>query len=556
MRERTTIIARMSLWLVSVLIFIAAGSALWFERFIVSESRVVMYEEAEITTRIITKSIATFLEENKPVSNEELRSHILTIKPDSKLDITIVDKDGAYIMPPKSDIATGEDALVTSSELPDTGWTVVYTYPRHIFTDYLSTMRWRIAVIGLIAIALLLTTIIFIVRYVGKPFVEERQHLAEAQAAMERDIDIASKIQQNFLPQNLSGAEAILLPAKNIGGDLYDVVSQDGTCYFCIGDVSGKGIPASMVMASTVMLFHHAVCEEHLTSPAEIMQGINKTIARENKQCMFVTMFIGALAGDGTLTYCNAGHCSPITGGKFLPQAACMPVGVFDDAAFVDESVVLSAGESLFLYTDGVTEAMNVRGECFGEERLLSLFTSSTPAISEVLSAVQTYADGAEQSDDITLLKIVFLPSDTLQFDHISSRLGSTGEIIDAVLAKAASLHADVPESMRLIVEELVVNVARYAYEGRGEQEGEGRAGGGAADDLWITVEYCDAAFVLTFRDHGAPFNPLTTDAPNLDLPAEESPIGGLGLFLVKQLSSDLTYSYSDGTNILRVVCK
>lgn len=565
MRERTNIIVRMSLWLVSAMIIIAAGSSIWFERSIVAESRHVMYEEAGITTRIITQAFTVFLKEHKPVTDEQLRAFALSVKPDSNLDISILDADGNYIVTPKADIATGSDALVVTNEIPNSDWTIVYTYPRHIFTDYLRKLRWQMALGGVVAIMLLMVSIILIVRFVASPFVREQRHLVESQASMERDIDIAGKIQQNFLPHDLSGAEAILLPAKNIGGDLYDVLVQDDTCYFCIGDVSGKGIPASMFMASTIMLFRHAVRVEHLCSPAAIMQGINSTIARENKQCMFVTMIIGALSKDGTLTYCNAGHCSPIVSGAFLPPAACMPVGVFDEAEFVDESLSLSVGDSVFLYTDGVTEAMNQHGECFGDKRLLHLFASSTPTMSQVLAAVQAHAGTAEQSDDITMLQIDYQPADTLQFDHISSRIGSTTEIVSAVLAKAASLHSAVPESMRLIVEELVVNIANYSYPA-GNDRGDNPLTGyfdsaqhkseeTENDRLWITVEYIDSSFVLTFRDHGIPFNPLTSTSPDISLPAEERPIGGLGIFLVKELCADIAYSYSDRSNILRVTC-
>lgn len=537
----------MSLWLVSAMIIIAAGSSVWFERLIVAESRYVMYEEAEITTRIITQAFSVFLDEHKQATKEELRTFALSVKPDSNLDITIIDEDGSYILPPKPDIAIGSNALVVSNELPNTKWTIVYTYPRQVFANYLNILRERMALIGLVAIVLVLTSILLIVRFVAKPFVQAQRRLAESKASMERDIDIAGKIQQNFLPHNLSGAEAILLPAKNIGGDLYDVIVQDDICYFCIGDVSGKGIPASMFMASTVMLFRHSVRDEHLCSPAAIMQGINSTIARENKQCMFVTMFIGALTKDGKLTYCNAGHCAPIAAGAFLPQAACMPIGVFDEAEYVDESLTLSAGDSIFLYTDGVTEAMNDHRECFGEERLLHLFSPTPPSTSQVLSAVRTYAGAAEQNDDITMLKISCQPSATLQFDHISTRLGSTTEVCSKVLSTAATLHAAVPESMRLIVEELVVNAARYSYPKDRDWSDE--------DRLWITIEYIDSSFVLTFRDHGVPFNPLTATAPDFSLSVEERPIGGVGLFLVKQMSADITYSYSNRTNILRVTC-
>lgn len=545
MRLRTNIIVRMSLWLVSAMIIIAAGIGLWFEHRVINGARNLLYEETEIATRVITASIAAFVEDDNMLTDEEMLDFVLDVKPDKEYDISILDAAGNYIVAPKPDIATGDDALVLTGRVPEKDWTIVFTYPHHIFTDYLHLLRWRMALIGLIAIVLVLTTIILIVRFVARPFVSEQQHLVEAKASMERDIDIAGKIQQNFLPHNISAAEALLLPAKNIGGDLYDLIVQDDICYFCIGDVSGKGIPASMFMASTIMLFRHAVRDEHLNSPAAIMQGINRTIARENKDCMFVTMFIGALTKDGTLTYCNAGHCSPIVDGAFLPSAACMPMGVFDEAEFADESMSIPADASVFLYTDGVTEAMNIRGECFGENRLLSLFADAAPTTAQVLSAVRAHAGAAEQSDDITMLQIDCQFADTLIFDHISSRQGATAEIVSAVLDRAASLHAAVSDSMRLIVEELVVNIARYSYPEGGDW--------GDDDRLWITVEYIDSSFVLTFRDHGVPFNPLTAAAPDLSLPAEDRPVGGLGIFLVKQLSTDLSYTYSRRTNTLRI---
>lgn len=403
-RQRKNIIVKMSLWLVSAMIIIAAVLGLWLEHLIITGARAILYEETEIATHVISASVAAFVKEDRPITDEQMLAFVLAVKPDKDYDISIIDEDGDYIVAPKPDIATGSDALVITHKVADTDWTIVFTYPRHIFAEYLWSLRWRIVLSGLIAIVLVLTCIVLIVRFVARPFVREQQHLIEAKASMELDIDIAGKIQQNFLPHNLSGAEAILLPAKNIGGDLYDIIVQDDTCYFCIGDVSGKGIPASMLMASSIMLFRHAVRDEHLCSPAAIMKGINRTIARENKECMFVTMFIGALAKDGTLTFCNAGHCSPIVAGAFLPMAACMPAGVFDDVEYLDETVTLKAGDSIFLYTDGITEAMNSQKECFGDERLLNLFATSTPSTEEVLSAVRTFAGDAEQSDDITML--------------------------------------------------------------------------------------------------------------------------------------------------------
>lgn len=547
MLQRKNIIVRMSLMLVSAMIIISAGIGVWFERRIVAEANAVMYEEVEIGSRIISQALTAFMEKNSPVVNDQLRSFILSIKPDNNLDVSIIDTDGTYILEPKPDIATGSDALVMSRVMPNTGWTVVYTYPRHVYNDYVRSMGWRMLLIGVIAIILVLATIVFIVRFVGRPFVIEQQRLVETKASMEREIEIAGKIQQNFLPHDLSGIEAILLPAKNIGGDFYDVIVQDGICYFCMGDVSGKGIPASMFMASTIMLFRRAVRDEHLDSPAAIMREINRTIERENKHCMFVTMFIGVLNECGKLTYCNAGHCSPVVDGAFLPPAECMPIGAFGEAEYADESISLSVGDSVFLYTDGVTEAKNDHGEFFGEKRLLNLFDAFAPTTDDVLSAVRTFAGAAEQSDDITMLKVVYMPVNTLQFDRISSRLGSTSNIVSEVLKMAASLHADVPDSMRMIVEELIVNIASYSYPAGKDWNDK--------DSLWITVEYIDSSFVLTFRDHGIPFNPLEATTPDFSLSVEERSIGGLGIFLVKQISSDISYSYSDNTNILRVTC-
>ena len=202
---------------------------------------------------------------------------------------------------------------------------------------------------------------------------------------------------------------ALMTPAKEVGGDLYDFFVQDERLHFCIGDVSGKGIPASLFMAVTRNLFRIVAQQGH--TPAEIATQLNNILAHDNDQNMFVTMFIGcADLRTGRLDYCNCGHNAPMLDGQFMDiKNTNFPLGVLEGASFTGESIDDIRDHQLLLYTDGLNEAENPQHELFGERQMLDLMAgkqdvSSKDIILMLQDVVEHHRNGAVPNDDLTIL--------------------------------------------------------------------------------------------------------------------------------------------------------
>lgn len=246
---------------------------------------------------------------------------------------------------------------------------------------------------------------------------------------IESELRIASEIQMGMIPKifppfperNDIDLFATLVPAKEVGGDLYDFFVEEDRLYFTVGDVSGKGVPASLLMAVTRSLFR--TMASHLKEAAAIVSSLNNALSERNESGMFVTLFLGVLdLKSGVLRYCNAGHNPPILSSPgsqsgFLPVKPNIPLGVFDGFPFEEQESRLEAGTSLFLYTDGVTEAENPESQLFSDERLLHILdelggSPPTEVITRVMEQIHRHADGAEQNDDITMLCLHYLRPD------------------------------------------------------------------------------------------------------------------------------------------------
>lgn len=244
----------------------------------------------------------------------------------------------------------------------------------------------------------------------------------KAKEHIESELHIAKSIQMGLVPHSFSpfpeweGLElyAMLQSAKEVGGDLYDFFIRDSKLFFTIGDVSGKGVPASLFMAVTRTLFRMSATMTD--SPSQIVTTINETIAKDNDQCMFVTMFVGVLdLNAGVLRFCNAGHNPAVLidsqGTRFMSEVENIPIGVMDGFEYAEETVLLRNDQMLLIYTDGLTEAENTRKELFGDERLMQLMSTNTcggpkEAIERLKKAVSEFAEGVYQSDDLTMLAL------------------------------------------------------------------------------------------------------------------------------------------------------
>ena len=250
-----------------------------------------------------------------------------------------------------------------------------------------------------------------------------------AKERMESELRIAREIQMGMVPRifpAFPGREDIdifasLTSAREVGGDLYDFFLQSDKLYFCIGDVSGKGIPASMFMSVVVNIFRMVAKEGF--PPAYIATKLNDALSTENENGMFVTMFIGEIhLRTGRMDFCNAGHNPPLiidrplsphapSRPSFIEMEANAPIGLWPDLEFVSESIENIKNRTLFLYTDGLTEAENLSREQFGEERLLDFFNKrpyqdAKQTISLMNAAITAYVGEAEPSDDLTMLCI------------------------------------------------------------------------------------------------------------------------------------------------------
>ena len=262
-------------------------------------------------------------------------------------------------------------------------------------------------------------------------YTEQLKETTAEKATIESELTIAHTIQMSMLPKtfppyperNDIDIYGQVTPAKAVGGDLFDFFIRDEKLFFCIGDVSGKGVPASMFMAVARSLFRNI--SAHVTEPHIIAMGINESMSEGNDMNMFVTMFVGVLdLKTGVLRYCNAGHDAPLLIGQevsVLPCDANLPIGVVTDWDFTVQETTIAPQTTIFLFTDGLNEAENSHHQQFGDEQVLSLAkellakrqNEPMQFVQRMTAAVHFFAGAAEQSDDLTMLAIQYKKEDT-----------------------------------------------------------------------------------------------------------------------------------------------
>ena len=250
-------------------------------------------------------------------------------------------------------------------------------------------------------------------------YIEELKDTTAQKASIESELNVASSIQMSMLPSVFPDREGLdmyasMTPAKEVGGDLYGYVLKDDNLYFCLGDVSGKGVPASLFMAQVTRLFRTLANQQ--IAPADICTQLNEALSgEENTTNMFVTLFVGQVnLQTGHLSFCNAGHNPPVIGGgehhgEFLQMLPNCPIGVMPGMHFQGEEIDSIKGRPLFIYTDGLNEAENRQYEQFGEERLLDIlrnthFETARQVIETLAVEVERHRDGADPNDDLTMM--------------------------------------------------------------------------------------------------------------------------------------------------------
>ncbi len=389
-------------------------------------------------------------------------------------------------------------------------------------------------------------------------YINQLQETSASKASIERDLTIASGIQMAMLPKDFPpfpdrndiDVYGNLVPAKQVGGDLFDYYIRDEKLFFCIGDVSGKGIAASLVMAVTRTLVR--TLSAHEAYPDRIMNALNETMTTDNKANMFVTLFIGVLdLPTGRLRYCNAGHNAPMLVGKhkgFLPVDANVPVGVMPEWQFNMQETMIDPDTVIFLYTDGLTEAENTTHGQFGEKRMIEQIESSEKPkviLDRMTNAVKEFVGEADQSDDLTMLAIKYtrkkINIKTQRSITLINDVNDVPKLAEFVDELCEELGIDMADAMQLnlAMEEAVVNVMNYAYPT------------GTKGDINIEAVANDERLRFVIIDSGTPFDPTAKEAANVNLALEDRPIGGLGIHLVRQIMDSINYERIDGKNVL-----
>jgi len=247
---------------------------------------------------------------------------------------------------------------------------------------------------------------------------EQLEQTTAAKERIESELRIAREIQMSMVPHEFPKRPdldlyASMTPAKEVGGDLYDYLLEDDILYFCLGDVSGKGVPASLFMAQTIRLFR-ALAKQHMM-PATIATRLNNELTEKNDNGMFVTMFIGQLnLITGQFYYCNAGHNPPVIGGdekhgSFLEMESNAPIGLWPELEYIGEEIESIKGRPLFVYSDGLNEAENIKQEQFGDDHMLDIlrhtkFKDARHVVELMQAEVERHRDGAEPNDDMTIM--------------------------------------------------------------------------------------------------------------------------------------------------------
>lgn len=446
----------------------------------------------------------------------------------------------------------GKKSSVYFSPVERTGWSMSIVIPDDEIYGGIRRIAMLVTLLQIVGLVML----ILILWAMAKSQIRYRR-LNERKERMAGELQIASNIQMSMIPKVFPpfperhdlDMSATIVPAKEVGGDLYDFYIRDEKLFFCVGDVSGKGIPASLVMAVTRTAFRSVSARED--SPKRIVTVMNESMVEMNESNMFVTFFCAVLdLATGHLRYCNAGHNAPMTLTdriEMLPVEPNLPLGILGGMDYREQEMDLKYDDALFLYTDGLTEAENLAHEQFGETRVkaaLSGRKSAEEHLNNIRGAVANYVGEAPQSDDLTMLFIHYLgnpstdESRKIVLHNDIQEIPLLAAFVDAV-AEERQLPADLAMNLNLALEEAVANVMLYAYP-------EGTAG-----TVEIAASTQDKKLIFTVTDSGKPFDPTAAPDINPDAGLEERGIGGLGIHLVRSIMDSVTYRREGDKNIL-----
>ena len=390
----------------------------------------------------------------------------------------------------------------------------------------------------------------------------ERQ-LAIANKRMGDELNIGRQIQMSMIPLTFPrfpehkdlDVWAYIHPAREVGGDFYDFFMIDDRYFaFVIADVSGKGVPAALMMAVAKTLLKSR--SQDTKSTSNIISATNNELSENNDDCMFITAFFGILdTKTGVLTYTNAGHNPPYlikTDGtvRALSELHGPMVGVMPGAPYGETELKLDIDDKLILYTDGITEAFDPHGDVYGESRLEEFVERSKKLgtkyiIESLVRDVDQFVDGEEQSDDITLFCLRYVAWDvrdargTVEL-RLVNELGEIDRCLTALeeICKRFELPPDVQNNFSVVLDDLLNNVISYAYDDEDEH----------IIDVVLSTD--GERFIVSVTDEGVEFDPFARKEPEVNTSLEEREIGGLGIHLIRNLMDDYSYRRVGGKNV------
>ena len=398
-----------------------------------------------------------------------------------------------------------------------------------------------------------------------KQHINDLQMTTASKERLQSELKIAHDIQMGMIPTTFPQRQdldlfASMTPAKEVGGDLYDFIIEGDQLFFIIGDVAGKGVPASLYMAVTRTLFRNLA--GNYQSAANIVREMNHAIASTNDSYIFVTVFVGVLdMKTHYLTYCNAAHNAPVmitTEGEcsLLEVETNLPIGVEDRYNYNEQQVDFPPGSALLLYTDGLTEAMYSSNDgsrkLFGEHRVLhdvekNYKASAIEVIDFLKQHVAVFADGTEQSDDLTMLFVRHgiaheagvTPSRRLIMKNEMTEVGRLRTFFFSV-CREHGIDDETAKTLNLALEEWVANVIGYAYPK------------GMRGHVEVTADVHEDVLTLVIKDHGTAFDPTQHAEVDINAELDERTIGGLGIHLVRTIMDTVEYQRTaDGYNRL-----
>jgi len=396
---------------------------------------------------------------------------------------------------------------------------------------------------------------------------EANRIISKHRDRMQEELNIGREIQMSMIPLTFPAfpdredftVYATLQPAREVGGDFYDFffIGKDRFC-FCIGDVAGKGVPAALFMAVTKTLIKSRAVDERSTT--NILNHVNRELSRNNKESMFVTVFLGILdISTGELVYTNAGHNPPYlmrADGELvrLDERHGPVVGALEDLEYREDTETLHPGDLVFLYTDGLTEAMNSSLNLYSESRLAGwLEDNGRGAVEDIVDGmvedVKRFEAGADQADDLTILAVVLHgDAGAGQYEALKLELSNQLSEVERLnvafseFAEKSNVPKRIVNQFKLVFDELLTNIVSHAYSDDGEHT------------ILTDIRLFGDKIVATIADDGKFFNPLKYGTPPVEASIDEREVGGLGIHLVRNVMDEVRYRRAGETNVVSVV--